>query len=132
MPHEGRASGNRPERDKELERSDVACAAGPASVSLLPLRFAVDRPGRFNVFRGEVPIGGVELKSGGWIAFELRAGRQKWTSFGRIRARFAAVDMWGLQAGAMVARLPENRPAEAPQDGAAIERRQIMKQETAR
>ncbi len=122
MPHKGRASGNCPERnDKELDRSGVACAAGQAHG--FPLRFAIDCPGRFTVYRGEVRIGGIDFKPGGWIAYEMIAGRPRWTPHGRIMARFAAYDCWGETASRQVGLMDENRPSHSPpHDGASLRR----------
>lgn len=99
------------------------CAAGQAST--LPLRFAIERPGRFAVYRGEVLIGVIELKAGGWLACETINGRPHWTAQGRIRAKFAAHDMWGATAAGQVGLLPDNRPEQAPQENGAQYRRNI-------
>lgn len=121
MSHKGRASGNCPERsNEELERSGVACAAGD-----FPLRFAIDHPGRFVAYRGEMKIGGIEFKSGGWIAYELRNGRPSFTPHGRIKARFAAFDLWGEVAAGQVGLLPDNRSQETPRENGALLRREI-------
>ncbi len=120
MPHKGRASGNSPERpDEELERSGAGCAARQG----LPLRFAIDCPGRFTVYRGEVRIGGIDFKPGGWIAYEMIRGRPIWTQYGRITARAAAFDCWGETAAGQVGLMDENRPSHSPQrDGATLRR----------
>lgn len=91
----------------------------------LPLTFAVAKPGRFHAYRGTVYIGGIEFKPGGWIAYEIRDGRPRWTPNGRIKASSAAGDLWGVAAGKDVARLPENRPAQELEGEQAARRRQL-------
>ena len=90
------------------------------------LTFVMAKPGRFHAYRGTTHVGGIEFKPGGWIAYEMRNGRPRWTPSGRIKASGAASDLWGEAAGKEVARFPENRPAPQQDEGErATYRRQL-------
>lgn len=90
---------------------DAECAAGTSLI------FVVERPGRFTAWRFGCLVGGIDLKPGGWVAYERTFNGCRWTPHGRIRAYFAARDLWGREAGAAVAKLPENRPVSSDDDG---------------